>query len=286
MSADDAEDLLARLDLREYETQALEELLTLGRSTAPNLSEATGIPRARIYDVLDTLADRGFVEVIPGRPKEYQAKHPEEILDRAVENERQDFEGFRSDIEDVREEFVATFGPLFERASEDVTPTEDLFHVVDVGDPSETETRQLYHDATTEVNILTKSFAYLDSIRPAFEDALERGIEIRVLMLDPEHLSAENREIQADVYDQLREDYPAVDVRFSNEKLPLRGTVADPSMEYESGTAIMLVEEKDIPLSMRQAAVTENGSFVAGLKRLFDLIWEYDSAAASDGSAE
>ncbi|MFW6018837.1 MAG: TrmB family transcriptional regulator [Halapricum sp.] len=273
----DADDLLAHLDLREYETTALRELLTLGRSTAPNLAEATGIPRARIYEVLDELAGRGFVEVIPGRPKEYQAKHPEEILDRAIENERQDFESFRAEVEDVREEFISTFGPLFERASEDVTPTEDLFHVVDVGEPSETETRQLYHEADREVHVLTKSFAYLESIRPALDDALSRGIEIKVLMLDPSHLSADNREIQADIYADLTDSYPEIDVRFSNEQLPLRGTVADPSMDYESGRAILLVEEKDVPLSMRQAAVTDNGSFVAGIERLFDLIWEHDS---------
>ena len=277
---DDAEELLSRLDLREYETQALRELLTLGRSTAPNLAEATGIPRARIYEVLSELADRGFVEVIPGRPKEYQAKHPSEILDRAVENERQDYESFRSDVEDHRAEFVSTFGPVFERASEDVTPTEDLFHVVDVGDPSETETRQLYHEADREIAVLTKSFAYLDDVRPALEDALDRGVDIRVLLLDPDLLEPDNREIQADIYEELTGEYPAIDVRFSNEKLPLRGTVADPSMDYESGKAILLVEEKDIPLSMRQAAVTENGSFVAGLKRLFDLIWEHDSGEA------
>jgi hypothetical protein len=28
---------------------------------------------------------------------------------------------------------------------------------------------------------------------------------------------------------------------------------------------------------MRQAAITDNGSFVAGMKRYFDLIWEYES---------
>lgn len=28
---------------------------------------------------------------------------------------------------------------------------------------------------------------------------------------------------------------------------------------------------------MRQAAVTDNGSFVAGLSRYFDLIWEHES---------
>jgi hypothetical protein len=92
-------------------------------------------------------------------------------------------------------------------------------------------------------------------------------------------LSDENRPIQRDRVEQLRADYPSVDLRFSEEKLPWRGTIVDPSMDYESGRAIILVEEKDVPLHMRQAAITENGSFVAGLKRYFDLVWDYESVA-------
>jgi len=217
------------------------------------------------------------VEIIPGRPKEYQPKSPEAILDRAVENRRQEFEGFRQDIDARREAFLAEFQPRYERASEDITPTEELFHVVDVGEPSETETRRLYHDATERIGVITKSFEYFESVQPAFEDALDRGIDVDVLMLHPDLLSDENRPIQRDRVDHLRAAYPSVDLRFSEEKLPWRGTIVDPSMDYESGRAIILVEEKDVPLHMRQAAITENGSFVAGLKRYFDLIREYES---------
>jgi sugar-specific transcriptional regulator TrmB len=277
--ADDAAGMLEWLGLTEYEATALAELLTLGRTTAPNLAEATGIPKARIYGVLDSLSDRGYVEIIPGRPKEYQPKSPEEILDRAVENRRQEFEGFRQEIADRREAFLAEFQPRYERASEDIKPTEELFHVVDVGEPSETETRRLYHDADERIGVITKSFEYFESVRPAFEDALDRGIDVDVLLLHPDLLSDENRPIQRDRVDQLRADYPTVDLRFSEEKLPWRGTIADPSMDYESGRAIILVEEKDVPLHMRQAAITDNGSFVAGLKRYFDLVWRYESVA-------
>ena len=267
------------LDLGEYERTALAELLTLGRTTAPNLAEATGIPKARIYGVLDSLADRGFVKVIPGRPKEYQPRSPEAILDRAAENRRQAFEAFRSDLASSRESFLEAFGPRFEAASEDIRPAEELFYVVDVGEPSERETRQLYHEAEERVNVLTKSFEYLDSVAPALADALERGVDVDVLFLHPDLLSAENREIQTGIVERLSAEFPAVDYRFSEEKLPWRGTLVDPSMEYETGRAILLVEEKDVPLSMRQAAITENGSFVAGLKRYFDLVWEHDSVA-------
>jgi len=282
MTDNTAEDLQETLDLREYEATALTQLLTLGRTTAPNLAEATGIPRARIYDVLETLSNAGYVKEIPGRPKEYEAKHPETVLERAIENRRQSFESARAEIESFREWFVSEFGPIYERASEDVTPTEELFHVVDVGEPSETETRRLYGAADEEIAVITKSFAYFESVRPTFEDARDRGVPIRVLLLDPDQLSAENRPVQEDVIERLRAEFPDVELRFSEKALPWRGTIVDPSMDYETGEAIVLVEEKDVPLSMRQAAVTENGSFVAGLSRYFDLIWEYDSSSVGD----
>lgn len=270
-------ELAERLELTEYEATALTELLSLGRTTAPDLSEATGIPKARIYGVLDSLADQGFVKIIPGRPKHYQPKSPEEILDRAVENERQDFEEYRQDVESSREEFLAEFQPRFEQASSEVTPTEELFWVVDVGESSERETRSLYHDAAETMKVITKSFEYFGRVETAFADALERGVDVSVLFLHPRHLDDQNAAVQADIVERILTEYPDADLRFSTGKLPWRGTFADPSMEYDTGRAILLVEEKDVPLSMRQAAVTENGSFVAGLERFFDLVWEYES---------
>jgi len=275
--------MLDRLGLTEYEATALRELLTLGRTTAPNLAEATGIPKARIYGVLESLSDRGYIKIIPGRPKEYQAKPPADILDRARENRRQDYEQFCQEIEGMREAFLAEFRPRFERASEDITPTEELFHVVDVGEPSERETRRLYQEAAERVRIVTNSFAYIDSVEPALSGALDRGVDVAVLMLHPDHLPDEKAEVQAEVVGYLREAYPAVDVRFSTAKLPMRGTLIDPSLDYDSGRAILLVEEPDVPNHMRQAAITGNGSFVAGLQRYFELVWEHESVEEYPG---
>jgi len=43
-----------------------------------------------------------------------------------------------------------------------------------------------------------------------------------------------------------------------------------------------VVDEEEVPNHMRQAAITENGSFVAGLKRYFDLVWGHDSVAVDE----
>lgn len=271
--------LSEELGLTEYEATALQNLLVVGQTTAPNLAEATGIPKARIYGVLESLADDGYIEIIPERPKVYQPKPPGSILDRAVENHRQEFERFRRGIEGIRSDFLDAFEPLYDQATEDVTPTEELFYVVDVGDPSERETRTLYDESEDEVYVLTKSFEYFESVEPAIKRALGRGVRMRILFLHPDMLSVRNREVQADIIGTLSESYPGIEFRFSDKKLPLRGTFIDPSMEYDTGKAIFLVEEPDIPLHMRQAAVTENGSLVAAMSRYFSLIWDHDSTS-------
>jgi sugar-specific transcriptional regulator TrmB len=283
MDTDNGTQLLQRLNLKEYEAMALDELLQLGRTTAPNLAEATGIPKARIYGVLESLGELGYIEIIPGRPKEFQPKPPEEILSRAKANRRQEYEDYYQELNDMQEGFLEHYGPLFERASEEVSPTEELFYVVDVGEPSLRETREIYRDASEQLHIMTKSFEYLEDVRPALRAVSDRDLDIKLLFLHPDHLLAENAAVQDSILDQIEVDFPTIEYRFSNQPMTWRGTIADPSMDYETGTAIFLVEEKDVPLHMRQAAVTENGSFVAGMDRYFSLIWEYDSVPAADG---
>lgn len=278
--ADTGEAFFSLLDLTEYEADALEELLLLGRTTAPDLAEATGIPKARIYGVLDSLAEAGYIQVIPGRPKRYQPHEPAEITDRAVENQRHAYERFREDVEAIEDSFVDAYAPVRDRDIDELRPTEDLFHVVDVGEPSERETRRLFRNAEAAVYTLTKSFGYIDSVEVAMRDAVDRGVDVDVLMLAPDHLSESNREQQAAIRKRLLEEFPGVSVRMIDRVLPWRGTLADPSVSYDSGEGLLLVEQEEIPNHHRQAAVTENPSFVAGFWQYFDLLWTHESRPA------
>jgi len=264
------------LGLAEYEANALDGLLRLGRTTAPNLAEATGIPNARIYGILEDLGNAGYIKIIPGRPKEYEPKSPSKILSQAEENRRQAYETFCADVEGVRDEFLGYYRPLYQKADDQVSSSEELFYVVDVGEPSERQTRKTYREAETEICVMTQSFEYLDSVEPALRDTVDRGVQIQILFTHPDRLSTENLNIQQMVRERIETNLPNVEYRFNNLPMTWRGTIADP--EEESGTAILLVGEKDTPLHMRQAAVTEDESFVVGMKQYFQLLWEHESS--------
>ena len=56
-------DKLQRLGLNQYEAKAYSSLLKIGTANAYKISKESGIPRARIYDVMETLTDRGLAMV-------------------------------------------------------------------------------------------------------------------------------------------------------------------------------------------------------------------------------
>jgi sugar-specific transcriptional regulator TrmB len=268
-------DLLKALGLKEYPAKALAHLLELGESKAPELSSASGVPKARIYGVLSELADQGLVEIKPGRPTRYRPKPPAEIIQRVIQERTARVEEEIERIESLREDFESAFQPLYESSTKKAR--KPLLKTVSVGEPSEEETKLMYREAKSEINIVSKAMEWLPKVKKTLKKALERGVGVKVLLLSPKHLEKKSIFLQKKTLKLLKEDLPEVQVRFSNFILPLRGSIIDPSYDYSSGKAMFLVEEKGVPFPLRDAAVTENPSLVAGMKRYFDLIWYYES---------
>jgi len=76
-------DSLRALGLNKYERNLWVALLSRSSSTVGELADLSSVPRSRCYDVLQSLADRGFVLIQPGKPMKYVAVNPQEAFDRA-----------------------------------------------------------------------------------------------------------------------------------------------------------------------------------------------------------
>lgn len=256
-------ELLTSLDLTEYEARSLAALQTGGDSKASDLAERSGVPRPKVYGALSSLADRGLVEKIPGRPTRYRAKPPEEAVRVLRSRLEERYERGLATVDDVGDEMRSLEGDRTDRRT-------DLLYLVGVGDGSLEETRALYGEAEEDVSVATKAMEYLPEVENALRDAVDRGVSVRVLMLDPDSLEEENREVQRDSVETLR-DFGA-EVRFSTTSLPLRGTVID-----RNRAALFVVEERGVPFTLRDAAVTRNPSLVAGMRKYIDLIWREET---------
>lgn len=79
-------DSLKNIGLNLYERKIYVALLAKGVATAGEVSEIAKVPRSRSYDVLESLADKGFVVSQSSKPIKYVALSPKDALSRAKDN--------------------------------------------------------------------------------------------------------------------------------------------------------------------------------------------------------
>ncbi|HEY9755023.1 MAG TPA: helix-turn-helix domain-containing protein [Oculatellaceae cyanobacterium] len=73
---------LTKLGLSQYQAKTYAALASLGPSDVADIQKASGVPRTKIYEVLDHLLDMGAVEFQSGRPIFYNALPPNIVVDR------------------------------------------------------------------------------------------------------------------------------------------------------------------------------------------------------------
>jgi sugar-specific transcriptional regulator TrmB len=77
---------LRRVGLTEYEAKAYLALLNTQLSTATQASEKSGVPRTKIYSVLEALRNKGWVRVYSGVPLLFKAIAPLTVFERIKED--------------------------------------------------------------------------------------------------------------------------------------------------------------------------------------------------------
>lgn len=79
---------LATLDLSRYEAAVYVSLLRRGEATALELADLSGVPRQRVYDVLDSLCNKGLCRRKGERPRRHVVVDPEMALPAMLEQRR------------------------------------------------------------------------------------------------------------------------------------------------------------------------------------------------------
>jgi sugar-specific transcriptional regulator TrmB len=77
---------LLQLGLTEYEAKAYTALLNTHLCTATQTSEKSGVPRTRIYQVLESLQQKGWVRVYSGVPLLFKAVEPSVVFEKVKED--------------------------------------------------------------------------------------------------------------------------------------------------------------------------------------------------------
>lgn len=99
-------DALKAIGLNKYQRNLWAALLSRGASTAGELSDISSVPRSRCYDVLQSLAEWGFVITQTGKPMKYVAVQPAEAFERAKKKVGEEAKELMEKIERIRKSDV------------------------------------------------------------------------------------------------------------------------------------------------------------------------------------
>ncbi|MFH1786840.1 MAG: helix-turn-helix domain-containing protein [archaeon] len=175
--------LLKRLGLNQYESKVYVGLLSTGVSSAGEVSDISGVPRSRAYDVLSSLEKRGFVKVQNDRPVRYIPAKPEEVIRRIKADYQEEFEQRVAELEKLQKEFVDTLAPIYRSASAALDPA-SLSGFIKGTDNMRRQREEMILSAeksickfTTGDGLRNLAANHVDHLK----EAKAKGIEIKVL---------------------------------------------------------------------------------------------------------
>jgi len=263
LTSGEAVDALKAIGLNLYERKLYVALLAKGTATAGELAELSGVPRARVYDVLESLADKGFVIIQQSKPLRYVALPPKEALDRAANVIKEKMRTSLETLQKFKENPVIEQleklhqEKMSEVDSADLVGTAKGKYVIDQHEES------IIRNAKQSIDIITSDEGLKELYRryaSLLQMAHEQGIKIRILA----PITEENRKI-AEILSDIAE-IKHIDI----DKVPYTRMILGDKKQ----AVVHLTHDKDTHPVQQTSLWTGTEHFVGNFaSRLYDMLW-------------
>lgn len=101
---------LIKIGLTVYEAKTYYSLLQKNELTATEISKLAGVPRTRVYEVLNNLTQKGFCSTIPGKVRKFKAISPQFAFDDYLQDMEKTMESRKKEIAHISD----TLTPIYE----------------------------------------------------------------------------------------------------------------------------------------------------------------------------
>ncbi len=170
--------LFQKLGLTEYEAKALSVLIKNRELEAPAIARSAGVPKTRIYDVLDKLAKRGFAIDLGGRPRRYRAGTMERIFDSLIREKEAQLNELKAAVENAKKSIKA------ELAEDE---GEKLFMVKELSDLAKVVALEL-KDANNYVIGFAEILPKHQAMKRILRELKERNVDVKLLHASDEEI--------------------------------------------------------------------------------------------------
>jgi sugar-specific transcriptional regulator TrmB len=250
---------LQQIGLNAYESRSYLVLLGHSRFKALELAARAQVPRQKIYEVLDSLVEKGFAHVVQEKTKLFSAVEPSlalrAYLDRREQSLRHEIEEQLRNGLSLAEDLAATYAP-----AKGSRGTLDYLRIV--SDPNQTANhyRKMLSEVKREYIEFSKPPYAVDPLDERLvKQAVERGIRIR-LLIEKGTLDESHRKRLGEYIDS------GIEVREAK-NLPMKLAV------FDEGHGLVALLDPVLTRPTWTAVVFEHPGFAEAMHALFDNHW-------------
>jgi len=272
---------LDKFGLNSYEAKSYLSLLERTSLTAAEVARIAVIPRAKVYETLESLTSRGYCQIIPGKVRRYSAMNPSALKDIFILEEKERLE---SQLQKLREEIrikeneltqsiktadglVDQLSPLYEKGRTETDPL-DYIEIIKDSLPLQKRILQLIDSAEKEVLVFSMppSLISRQQILEQIEhekESLKKGVVSKCIYQYPE---TQDQKRWLHEYITLAQE--AGEQARIIEKIPIKMMIIDKRI------VVFTLED---PIHHKPSGTTqiiEHRSLANSLQILFDTIWE------------
>ena len=258
------EDFLAKLrqyfGLNLYEVRIWTALLSRGVSTAGELSDIGNVPRSRAYDVLESLEKKGFAVMKLGKPIQYMAVNPGEVVERVKRYVRIDADDKAKRLDSLRgSDILKELNTLHSQGIEFIEPS-DLSGALRGRHNLYTHLELMVRNAKKSVTIMTTSKGMIrkvEALKPELEKLAKKGVSIRIAT-----------PVTKDNERAVRDVMKFADVR-NNKNINARFCVID-SKEL----LFMVIDDEEVHPTYDVGIWVNTPFFATALESMFEATWK------------
>jgi HTH-type transcriptional regulator, sugar sensing transcriptional regulator len=271
---------LDKIGLNGYEAKSYLSLLERTNLTAAEVARIAGIPRAKVYEILESLTSRGYCQTIPGKVRRYSAMNPSALKDIFIEEERDRLE---TQLEKLRSEMklkeaelaqsiktadvlVDLLSPLYEKGR---TETDPLDYIEIIKEPLQLQKRiiQLINSAQQEILVFSEPPTLISrqKILEQIEhekESLQKGVISKCIYQYPD-----TGEQQRWMLEYIALAQEAGEQARAIPQIPIR------MMIFDERVVVFILEDPILHKPSRTTQIIEHRSLARSLKILFETIW-------------
>lgn len=248
------------IGLNAYESNAYLVLIGHVHFKALEVASRANIPRAKIYDVLNSLVDKGFVRVVHGKTKQFSAVEPRLAFEGYLSRKR---ERFLSEWEDRRKlagSLSGDLAALFQDGSNGHGPLDYLRIIADTRQIVEEYRRMLRQTRNEYLEFARPPYGVDPGHEPIVRSLADRGTACR-LMFDSGGIEAPGRRSQLRLLEKA-----GAEVRLGR-NIPMKLAL------FDSHSGMISLDDPVVSHTKITALVFEHRSLGSAMRTLFVDFW-------------